>query len=435
MTILTLADLPDDELLDRLQHAAFGWLLESVNPANGLVDDNSDVGEVCSIAVVGFALSSWPVGVARGWISRDRAIELTLAALRFFANADQHGERTATGHKGFFYHFLDMKEGRRVWNCELSLIDTALLLAGCDLAACYFDADTPEEREIRDLANTLLASVDWTWALDSRETLSHGWHPETGFIRYDWEGYSEALILYVLALASKGHPIPPKSYHAWCTTYQREQIYGQDVLYAGPLFIHLFSHIWLDFRDIRDAFNRQSGITYFENSTRAVQVQSEYCRRNPRGFQGYGADCWGLSACDGPTGPMLTADDVGRQFQGYTARGVPYGPDDGTLVGWGPATALPFAPTTSMRALRKMLRRYPGMLRDDRFLGAFNPSLPGAVPEGWVSPRVYGLDQGLLVLMIENHRSGMIWDLMRKSKNCCLGLQRAGFTGGWLDGQ
>lgn len=430
---MSLADLADEALLDTLQRAAFGWLLDAVNPANGLVADNSDSGAPCSIAVVGFALSSWPVGVSRHWIDREQAVELTLAALRFFAAGEQGGDQTGTGHQGFFYHFLDMEQGRRVWNCELSLIDTALLLSGFEVAAIYFDADTPREHEIRTLSRALQAAVDWEWALDHRGTLSQGWHPETGFIRYDWEGYSEALILYVLALASETHAISPDSYHAWRLTYQWEQIYGHDTLYAGPLFIHLFSHAWLDFREIGDAFNREKRITYFENTRRAVLIQRDYARLNPRGFQGYGADCWGFTACDGPTGAMATADDTGRQFLSYCARGAPYGPDDGTIAGWAPAAAMPFAPEPAMEALRAMLRRYPGMMRNDRFLGAFNPSLKGCGPEGWVSPRIYGLDQGLLVLMIENHRSGMIWELMRRSPVCRRGLQRAGFRGGWLN--
>ncbi len=426
---MTLADLPDADLLDRLQKAAFDWMLGAVNEGNGLVPDNSDVGAPASIAVVGFALSSWPVGVARGWLARDHAADLTRAALRFLAGAGE-----ASGHRGFFYHFLDMEHGRRVWNCELSLIDTALLLAGCETAACWFDADTPGEAEIRTLARDLIAGVDWAWALDHGGTLSQGWHPETGFIRYGWEGYSEALILYVLALGSDTHPIPPESYGSWRLTYQWERIYRHDTLYAGPLFIHLFSHAWLDFRGIRDAFNREKGIDYFQNSTRAVHIQSDYARLNPRGFEGYGPDCWGLTACDGPVGAMVSEDDAGRRFLGYTARGVPYGPDDGTLAGWAPAAALPFAPGPAMAALRTMVTRYPGMMRGDRFLGAFNPSLPGEGPEGWVSPRLYGLDQGLLVMMIENHRSGMIWDLMRRSPVCRTGLGRADFKGGWLDG-
>ncbi|MDN5786333.1 glucoamylase family protein [Pseudorhodobacter sp.] len=431
---MTLADLEDDALLDTLQQAAFNWLVENVNPENGLVPDNSDPGAPCSIAVVGFALSSWPVGASRGWISRDHARALTLATLRFFISAEQGGDHRGTGHQGFFYHFLDMEHGCRVWNCELSLIDTALLLAGFETAACYFDADTPEEADIRRLSRALLAAVDWTWALDQGGTLSQGWHPETGFIRYDWEGYSEALILYVLALASDTHPIPRDSYQAWRVTYQWEQIYGYDVLYAGPLFIHIFSHAWLDFRAISDGFNHEKRVTYFENSARAVQIQSEYARINPRGFAGYSADCWGFTACDGLGGPMDSADDIGRYFLSYSARGAPYGPDDGTIAGWAPAAALPFAPRTAMSALREMLRQYPGMMRDNRFLGAFNPSLPGDGPEGWVSPRIYGLDQGLLVLMLENHRSGEIWALMRHSALCRRGLRRAGFKGSWLDG-
>lgn len=422
----------DAALCDRLQRAAFDWLRRSVNPDNGLVSDNSDNGSPASIAVVGFALSAWTIGVKRGWLDRAEALDLTLTTLRFFATATQGTENEVTGHKGFFYHFLDLKAGHRVWNCELSLIDTALLLAGFETASCFFDAPSDAETEIRRLSQHLVNAVDWTWALDGEGTLTQGWHPETGFIRYDWEGYSEALILYAFALGADTHSIPSDSYQAWRRTYQWEQIYGIDLLYAGPLFIHAFSHAWIDFRNINDAFNREAGIGYFENSCRAVAVQREYARRNPRGFKGYSEDCWGLSACDGPTGPMHTVDDIGRTFQNYSARGVPYGPDDGTLVGWGPAAVMPFAPADAMVTLRAMMDRYPAMMRDDCFLGAFNPSVQGDTAAGWVSPRLYGLDQGLLVMMLENHRSGMIWDLLKGSPVLTRGLVRAGFEGGWL---
>lgn len=424
----------DEALLDQLQRAAFGYFLNAVNPANGLIADTSRAGSPCSIGVVGFALSAYPVAVERGWMTRADAVERTLAALRFFCGSEQSDSPQATGYKGFYYHFLDMHSGARVWRSELSMIDTALLIAGMLTAARYFAASTPAETELRERVETLYRRTDWCWSQGNSATIKMGWKPESGFLNYGWEGYSEAIVLYVLALGSPTYPIKGgcESYHAWTATYQWEHLYGYDFLYAGPLFIHQFSHAWIDFRGIQDRFMREKHCDYFENSRRAIEVQREYARRNPHGFSGYDEHCWGLTACDGPSQPLPGLADARRRLFGYAARGVPYGPDDGALGGWAALASLPFAPEIALCATRTMLERYPEMAPALQFASSFNPSLAGADQAAWVSAGHFGLDQGIVVMMIENHRSQLIWRLMRHCPYVVTGLQRAGFRGGWL---
>ena len=423
-------DQTDDQLLDQLQKAAFNYLVEHADATTGLVADTSRKGSPASIAVVGFALSCYPVGVERGWITRTDAAIQTLKTLRFFWNSPQGAEADVTGYKGFYYHFLDMQSGRRVWNCELSLIDTTLLLAGILTAAAYFTAAIAEESEIRALAEELYRRVDWRWAQDGHETLAQGWKPECGFFHSCWEGYSEATILYVLGLASPTFPLPANSFAGWTSTYQWESIYGYDFLYAGPLFIHLFSHAWIDFRGIQDEFMREKGCDYFENSRRAVAVQREYAARNPREFKGYGPNFWGITAGDGPGNKELRESGRDRRFFGYTDRGVPFGRDDGTIAPWGMLAALPFSPLSALTAIRQMMERYPDICVGHRMSSSFNPSLVDQ--GGWISDGYYGLDQGIVVMMIENYRSGLIWKLMRSCPHVASGLRRAGFEGRWL---
>ena len=208
------AALSDDELLDRYQRAAFGYFLENVNPDNGLVADTSRPNSPASIAVVGFALSCYPIGVERGWMTRAAAKELTLAALRFFSASPQGSGDEVTGHKGFYYHFLDMRTGLRVWRCELSMVDTALLLAGMLVAGAYFSGDNEQEAEIRQLAEAIYRRIDWRWAQDEQGVIRQGWKPECGFLHYVWQGYNEAIVLYVLALGSPTHPLDRNGYEA-----------------------------------------------------------------------------------------------------------------------------------------------------------------------------------------------------------------------------
>jgi hypothetical protein len=242
----------DDEILGQLQKDAFNYFVEHSDPTTGLVADTSRKGSPASIAVVGFALSCYPIGAERGWIARADAATQTLKVLRFFWHSPQGPGADATGYKGFYYHFLEMRTGQRVWQCELSPIDTTLLLAGMLTAAAYFTARNAEEAEIRALAEDLYRRIDWRWAQNGRDTVAQGWKPEYGFLHSGWHGYSEATILYVLGLASPTFRLPATSFAAWTSTYQWENIYGYDFLYAGALFIRLFSHGL-------DRFSRNSG--------------------------------------------------------------------------------------------------------------------------------------------------------------------------------
>ncbi|MEO8442287.1 MAG: glucoamylase family protein [Betaproteobacteria bacterium] len=422
----------DEALLDQLQRNAFGYFIQRVNPANGLIADTSREESPASIAVVGFALSVYPVGVERGWIKRADAVDCTLVTLRWFWNSDQSGHPDATGYKGFFYHFLDMKTGLRVWRSELSLIDTALLLAGALTAGTYFSGKTENEAEIRELADALYQRVDWQWAQTGTGTVWQGWKPECGFLNYGWEGYSEAIILYVLGLGSPTHTLAQNGYHAWTATYQWENLYGYDFLYAGPLFIHQFSHAWIDFRGLQDRFMREKKSDYFNNSRQATYIQREYALRNPNEFDGYGANGWGLSAGDGPGNETRRIGGRVRRFAAYAARGVPFGWDDGTVAPAAALASLPFAPEIVMPAVRHLHEKYPELEEVGGLSGGFNPTFRDAAGRGWHSAGTFGLDQGIAVMMIENHRTQFYWKLMRECPAIKTGLRRAGFAGNWL---
>ena len=423
------------DTLSRLQRSTFRYFWRETNPTNGLIADNTAAADIpASIAGVGFALASYPVAVEDSFVTRAKAIDRTLATLRFLWHAPQGAMPDATGHKGFFYHFLDMATGRRAWRSELSTIDTTILIAGALAAAAYFDRSTASEREVRTLADALYRRVDWRWALNGGPTVSHGWKPETGFLKYRWEGYSEALMLYVLGLGSPTHALPASSYDAWTSTYRWKRIYGYEFLYGAPLFMHQLSHVWIDFRGIQDAFMRAHAIDYFENSRRATYVQQQYAIRNPKKFQDYGENVWGITASNGP-GPLTRRiNGVARRFRGYLARGVPHGPDDGTLAPWAVAASLPFAPEIVLPTLMHCERTYPHMENEYGLVCSFNPTFAVAGSQhGWISKAHFALDQGPVILMIENYRSGLIWRLMRRNPYIVAGLGRAGFRGGWLN--
>ncbi|MDQ6629862.1 MAG: hypothetical protein M3Z29_15670 [Pseudomonadota bacterium] len=424
-----------DAMLERMQRHSFGYFVNEINRSNGLVLDKTSESWPASIAAMGMALTIYPVGVARHFIGRDEAAKLALTMLRFLAASEQSEAADATGYKGFYYHFLDMQTGRRAWRSELSSIDTAILIAGVLAAASYFDGAAPAEAEIRSLAVALYERVDWTWMLAGGETLCHGWRPEAGFLPYRWEGYDEALILYLLALGSPTHPIGPACYEAWCRSYEWKTIYGQHLLYAGPLFTHQISHIWCDFRGIRDRFMREHHSDYFENSRRATLVQQRYAIENPNGFKHAGEFCWGVTASDGPGFQVRTIDGVERVFFDYVARGAPYGPDDGTIAPWAVAASLPFVPEIVAPTLEAMGGLHIHLKNPYGFKASINPVFREHEDDGigWVSPYHFGINEGPTVLMIENHRSEMVWRLMRRCRYLVDGLRAAGFTGGWLD--
>ena len=422
-----------DDLLDEVHGVSFAYFVDECNVNNGLVIDSTHPESAASIAATGFMLSGLPVAVERGWMDRSDALARALAAVRFFRDAPQDGARDGTGFKGFFYHFLHIESGRRAWGSELSTIDTTLLLAGLLCVAEYFDGDRPDEREVREGARAIYERADWQWALNGGETVTMGWTPERGFLRHRWQGYNEALILYALAAGSPTHPIPPSAFEAYTRTYRWKTIYGHAHVYAGPLFIHQFSHLWIDFRDIPDAYMRAKGIDYHENSRRATLVQREYATRNPRGFEGYGPDSWGITASDGPGPTVKKVGGRERRFWSYRARGVPYGPDDGTLAPWAAIASLPFAPEAVLSCLHCLATLHGGSGDRYGFENSFNPTFThdtGGI--GWISDHHYALNQGPIVLAVENYRSGLVWRLMRRCEPLAEGLRRNGFEGGWL---
>jgi hypothetical protein len=422
----------EEALLHRLQRASFGYFLHETDSATGLVRDSTHVGSPASIAAVGLGLTAYVVGCARGFMTREEAVARTLATLRFFLNSPQGPQRDATGYRGFSYHFLSMNSGRRVWNCELSTVDTAYLIAGALCAGAYFSGAAADEAEIRQIADELYRRVDWAWATGGGSTITHGWKPETGFLPHRWRGYSEAILLYLLALGSPTHSIRPRGYAASTASYEWKKLYGLEFLYAGPLFIHQLSHVWVDFRGIRDSYMRGRGIDYFENSRRATLAQQRYAMRNPGRFKGYGEFCWGITASEGPGPATLVIDGVKRRFFDYVARGIPYGPDDGTLAPWAVVASLPFAPEIVLPTIRSIDAMGIGRNGPYGFEATFNPTFPSATgdPCGWVSPRNFGLNNGPIVIMIENYRSGLIWKTFRKCAYLVRGLRRAGFRGG-----
>ncbi len=422
-----------DHALAKLESDTFKYFLHEIHPKTGLTADSTRKGSPSSIAVIGFALTVYPIAVERHYLLRAEAIKRTLTKLRFFYHGPDGEGPDAIGRKGFYYHFLDMKTGRRAWQSEVSTIDTAILILGALTAAQYFDRDTEEERELRQIANKLYQRVDWQWAQHGGSTITHGWKPETGFIKYRWTGYSEALILYLLALASPTFPVSPKSYRAWTRSYKWKSIYGFQYLYAGPLFIHQLSHMWVDLRGVQDDFMRRKAIDYFENSRRATYAQQQYAMRNPKRFKGYSERIWGITASDGPGPATRRINGKTVRFYDYKGRGIPYGPDDGTLAPWAVAASLPFAPEIVLPFLHYFNEEFPEMTSKYGFKCSYNPTFasPRNKP-GWVSLGYYGLDQGPVVAMIENYRTGFLWRLMRGCPYIVEGLRRAGFKGGWL---
>jgi len=427
----------DWEMLDHLRRTIVGYCRNESNPRNGLIADRTQPGSPSSIAAVGMGLSVYIVAVEREILSRADAVDRTVSLLRFLQSSHQGPEPNATGYKGFYYHFLDMQTGRRAMQCELSTVDTAILMAGILTAASYFTAKSSKESEIRKLAEILYRRVDWQWALDKGTTISHGWTPESGFLPYRWDtGYSEAVILYVLALGSPTFPIDPQGYKEWISTFEWKNVYDIEYLYAGPLFIHQMSHLWVDFRGIHDDFNRKTGIDYFENSRRATYVHRQYGIENPRGFAHYSEYVWGLTASDGPGPAVLEVNGVRREFFGYEARGAPFGPDDGTISPWAVATSLPFAPEIVIKTIRHAIERLQLLGRSPYGLVAsYNPTYPdtGSNLHAWASPWIFGLNEGPILMMIENFHTELIWKTVRRSPYIVKGLRRAGFRDGWLD--
>lgn len=428
---------------DELQRRTFNFFWDLADQ-NAQIPDRWPNLAFSSIAATGFGLSAYLVGVERGWVTREQAAERVLKTLKVLAELPQgDASEGVSGYKGFFYHFLDHKKSHRFKDVELSTIDSGLLLAGVLSCQTYFDRANSTEKAIREAADFLYRRVEWDWMLNTNNRISMGWKPESKFIHAEWFGYTEAMILYVLALGSPTHTIPAASWDAWCQNYTWDDFMGQPHVNFGPLFGHQYSHVWIDFKGIQDPYMQKKGIDYFENSRRATLVNHAYCVQNPRKFKGYSDKVWGLTACDGPVDwlakhdPRRLCPEDWKNFNGYGARGIAtdYLFDDGTLAPTAAGGSIPFAPEICMPAMETMWNTYyDSLVGQYGFKDCFNPAFTacGQLPNGWFDTDYLGIDQGPIILMLENYRTGLIWNIMKKNPYIRTGLQRAGFQGGWL---
>lgn len=400
-----------EALLDTLQHTGVLYFWNEANPTNGLIKDRDTPGSVSSIASTGFGLSALCIGVDRGWLPRPAVRQRVLTTLETFWNGPQGTAASGMiGYRGLFYHWLDMNTATRTWDSELSTIDTALLMAGILDARQYFTGTDAEETQIRALADSIWRRCDWNFTRNLTGGIYMGWKPGTGFGGFGhWVGYNEAMILYIMAIGSPTHPIPPGLWGTWTGGYDWETHYGQTYVRFAPLFGHQYSHCWIDFRGIADGYMRGRGSTYFENSRKATLAQRSYCIANPGGWVAYSDSLWGLTASDDPFG--------------YAAHGAPPAEsENGTITPTAGISSLPFAPEVVLPLIRNLWNNWRTTLWGPYgFTDAFNPTF------GWVGPDVLGIDQGPIVLMIENYRNEGVWQRMSRDEDLARGLALAGF--------
>lgn len=422
-----------------LKKRTFQYFWETTDTTNFQVPDRFPTLTFSSIAATGFGLSAYITGIENKYITRSEGANRVLQTLKVLWELPQGPDSVlVSGYKGFFYHFLTLDKAQRFKNVELSSIDTGLLMAGILSCMSYFDSPTDTtETAIRALADNLYKRVDWNWMMKSNGKMSMGWHPEKGFIESDWKGYNEAMVLLIMAMGSPTHPIPQQSWSKWCSTYTRDTFYGYENVQFDPLFGHQYSHIWVDFRGIRDSFMTSVGDDYFENSKKATLSNKAYCVANPMKWKGYGDNLWGLTACDGPANEKVNIDGADRQFYDYRARGAAsiQVVDDGTLAPTAAGGSFAFTPEESEQCLSNMWNTYyKDLVGEYGFKDAFNLTFKNKVhQDGWFDVDYLGIDQGPILLQIENHETGLIWNIMKKNPYIIAGLKKAGFKGGWLD--
>ena len=419
----------DEAMLDSIQKKTFQFFMMEHHPQWGIVKDRTASWAPASIASTGFGLPAFAVGVERNWITREEAAQITLNTLDFFVNSVQSADTAVTGYKGFYYHFLRMDTGTREWRCELSSVDTGLLLMGIIFARNYYSLDNDIERRIRSQADLILNRVEWDFMImpdtgKYARQISMGWYPEKGLHHMGWSGYNEALFLYILA-AGTGMENAQESYNSWLSSYKWQTPYeGLSHVAFPPLFGHQFSQSFIDFRGIADSYMKEKGIDYFENSRRATYVQRQYAIDNPHGWVGYDSLCWGITASDGPTA-KYNFDD--REFLGYAGRGTS-GPDynyfdDGTIAPYGPLSSLPFAPEIVLPTIKSINEKY-----GEKLWGKYGYYDSFNLTAGWVNDDFIGIDQGPMLIMIENFRTGLVWDHVMQDPIILKGLSILGFT-------
>jgi hypothetical protein len=416
LTVISVSSaqaLTTEALLDSLQYTSFQYFWSEANPSNGLIKDRSTSGSPCSIAATGFGLSAICIGIDHGWVSRTVGRSRILTTLNTFWTKPQgSGASGYIGYKGLFYHFLDMNTALRTWDSEVSTIDSALLFAGILDAKQYFSTSDPGDIQVRQLADSLYQRANWDFFRNFNQGILMGWKPGTGFGGFgQWIGYNEGMIIYILALGSPTHPVPDNAWSAWTSGYDWLTYNGRSFVSFPPLFGHQYSHCWIDFRFIRDTYMQTQGLTYFENSRRATLAQRDYCVFNPGHFPAYGANLWGLTACDDP-------------YQGYLAHGAPpVQNDNGTIAPTAPAGSIPFAPEEALQVLHNLYDTYRAQLWGPYgFKDAFN------LTANWWDTDYLGIDQGPVIIMIENHLNSRVWNRIKQNADVQRGLQHAGFV-------
>ena len=387
----------DDQFLDEVEKANFLFFWEQANPQTGLVKDRCNVratdnGVVASIAATGFGLTALCIGEKRGYVSLPEARGRVLASLRFLW-------KKLPTHRGFFFHWANINTGERMWDSEVSSVDTAILLCGILTSRQHF-APHPE---ITQLTNDIFNRVDWTWLSEDTSLLPQGWMPEIGFLPSHWDYYSELMMMYLLGMGSSSHPLHVETWNAWKrTTFEYDGL-----RYIGsfaPLFVHQYSQAWFDFRGKRDRY-----ADYFQNSVIATDVHRRFCLELAKQFPDYSDDLWGITASDSD--------------KGYVVWGGPpaIGPIDGTVVPSAPGGSMPFLPQAAMRVLRTMRNRYGSAWSRYGFVNAFNPL------KNWYDGDVIGIDTGITMLMAENARTAFVWETFMKNPEAQRGMERAGF--------
>ncbi len=402
----TAVDSPkptDEAFLDKIAYRSFLFFWQEANPQTGLIKDRANnFGEdnytVASTAAVGFGLTALCIGKERGWVTSEQSFDRAITTLLFFRDKMENVH-------GFYYHFVDLNTGERVWNSEISSIDTALFLAGTHvIASCFPDS------QVEIIANELYERTDFEWMRTDGGTrseqllLGHGWKPETGFLPYRWDTYSELMILYLLAMGSPTYPIPAESWTAWSRPVG--QYAGFTTFAQGPLFTHQYSQAFVDFRDRHDILD----FDYFSSSVNATLANRQFAIDQKINFKTYDDHIWGITASDGPNG--------------YIAYSAPPGTinHDGTVSPAAPAGSIVFTPNLSITALRTMYNRY-----EDHIWGRYGFSGAFNVDQNWYDQDVIGIDVGITLVMLQNHKDELIWRLFMQRPSIQNAMDKAGF--------
>lgn len=367
----------------------------------GLIKDKTLLSNhVASVASVGYGLVALIIGIKYNWLEYEKAYDRANRTLDTFL-------KNVEGKNGIYYHFVNIYTGKREWNCEISIIDTAIFICGALTVGEYFG------KEIKEKAELLYKNINWEWYRNKETNYFYmGYTPENGFWGH-WELYAEQLMLYILGVSSPTFPVDKSMYD----DFKRKKADYKDIkdiiyTYCGALFTYQFSHAWIDFRNIID----RDSINWFQNSIKATKANRQYCIDNKEKYRTYGENSWGLTACLGPNG-----------YLGFGAKPCDANlevENDGTITPCGAIGSIVFTPEESIKAMEYYYNTFPKLWGKYGFKDGYN--LEGKRP--WFSKEYIGIDKGIGLVMIENYLDGTIWKFFMKNKYVKEGLEKIGFT-------